>query len=429
MKQEQDYTNGSHIWEDSELFQESAKGVIKAAEELGLSDELIDRLIQPRRALVVTLPVRMDNGDVRFFDGYRVQHSMTLGPAKGGIRYHPDSTLSETAALAMLMTYKCSLFSLPLGGAKGAVRCDSMALSDREKQALTRRYCSEIHSFIGPDRDIPAPDIGTDAQVMAWFMDTYSFEKGHAVPGVVTGKPVEIGGSLGRLEATGRGVIYTIIETAKHLDMELNQDTTIVINGFGNVGSVSASKAKKLGCKVIAVSDVKGGLYNPNGLNITDVQNYVKENTFLEGYKEADYITNDELIELETDIFIPASVSGIVTKDNADRVKAKIIAEGANGPLTRDADIILRDKNVTIIPDILANAGGVTVSYFEYVQDLQNMFWSEKDVNNKLWNTVSETVQRVFHESQRRKTDLRTAAFMVGIQRVIKAFTWRGTFP
>jgi glutamate dehydrogenase (NAD(P)+) len=418
-----------HVWEDSELFQESAKVVRRACEMLNIEEGMVERLIHPRRALVVTVPVRMDNGEIQLFDGYRVHHSLTLGPAKGGIRYHTDCTLSETAALAMLMTYKCSLFSLPLGGAKGAVRCNPYELSAREKQALTRRFCSEIHSFIGPDRDIPAPDIGTDAQVMAWIMDTYSLEKGYAVPSVVTGKPVEIGGSLGRVEATGRGVIYSIIETIKHLDMELNQDTRFTIQGFGNVGSIAAVKATKLGCKVTAVSDYKSGVYNPSGLNIPDVIKYVEENKLLEGYPEADAVTNEELLEIDTEILIPAAISGVISKTNAHNIKAQIIAEGANGPLTRDADDILKDKNVFIIPDILANAGGVTVSYFEYVQDLQNLFWSEKDINNKLWNIMSETVQKVFHVSRTKSCDLRTAAFVCGIERVAKAQQWRGTFP
>lgn len=418
-----------NVFQGSDLFEQTTRVIVHAANILGLDNNTYKRLIYPKRAIVVSIPVRMDNGDIQIFEGYRVHHNLTLGPGKGGIRFHTDVSLSETAALATLMTFKSALFALPLGGAKGAIKCDPYTLSDRERQALTRRYVSEIHSFIGPDQDIPAPDVGTDPQIMAWIMDTFSLEKGYAVPSVVTGKPIEIGGSLGRIEATGRGVIYSIIETAKHLDIELNQDTSFVVQGFGNVGSVAAKKATKLGCKVIAVSDVKGGIYNPNGLDVSAVSKYVQENKFLEGYKEADTISNEELLLLKCDILVPAALSGVVTKDNADKVQANLIAEGANGPLTREADEILRDKNVFVIPDLIANAGGVTVSYFEYVQDLQNLFWSEKDINNKLWNLMSDTLQKTFNLSKSYSTDLRTAAFISGMQRITNAMKWRGFFP
>jgi glutamate dehydrogenase (NAD(P)+) len=421
--------NNIHVWEGSELFEQTVSTVRHAASILGIDENTIKRITHPKRALVVSIPVRMDNGEIKVFEGYRVHHNLTLGPGKGGLRYHPSVNLSETAALAMLMTYKASLFALPLGGAKGAINCNPLELSERELQALTRRFVSEIHSFIGPDRDIPAPDIGTNPQVMAWIMDTYSAEHGHGIPGVVTGKPIEIGGSLGRVEATGRGVIYSIIETAKHLDIELNQETAFAIQGFGNVGSIAAKKAIKLGCKVVAVSDVSGGLYNPNGLDISAVIQHVEENKFLKGYKEADFITNEELIEVKCDVLIPAALSGVIHKKNANKVNAKLIAEGANGPLTRDGDDILKDKNTFIIPDILANAGGVTVSYFEYVQDIQNLFWSEKDINNKLWNLMSETIQKTFNLSKAYKTDLRLAAMISGIQRIVNAMKWRGFFP
>ena len=387
------------------------------------------RLETPKRALVVSVPVRMYDGDIHVFEGYRVHHNMTLGPAKGGIRYHQDVSLSEVAGLSLLMSIKCGLMALPLGGAKGGIRVDPTDMSRGELQRLTRRYTSEIYSFIGPDKDIPAPDVGTNAQTMAWLMDTYSQQTGHAVPGVVTGKPIEIGGSLGRMEATGRGVVYCLIEAARVTGMDLNENMRIAIQGYGNVGSAAAKKIEKIGCKVVAVSDVSGGIYNKNGLDLDDVNKHIEENRLLKGYKNADHITNEELITCDCDVLIPAALEGTINEKNAGKIKAKIIAEGANGPTTTEADQILSDRGVFLIPDILANAGGVTVSYFEWVQGLQQLFWSEKEVNNKLWDIMSDAFSRVHHISETKKVDMRTAAMIAGIDRLSKAMLARGFFP
>jgi glutamate dehydrogenase (NAD(P)+) len=417
------------IWEESPLYKNSIKQLDRAAEIMGLDPNIHTRLHTPKRALIVSVPTRMDDGSVKVFEGYRVHHNMTLGPAKGGIRYHQDVSLSEVAALAMLMTFKCSLMGLPLGGAKGGVRVDPTKLSRAELQRMTRRYTTEILPFIGPDKDVPAPDVGTNSQTMAWIMDTYSQEIGHAVPGVVTGKPVEIGGSLGREEATGRGVVYCIIEAAKHLNMNLDQNVRVAIQGFGNVGSAAARKMEKIGCKVVAVSDVSCGIYNANGLNLDDLNAYIKKNRLLKGYPEGQEVTNQQLLELPCDILIPAALEHQITKENAPKIKAKIIAEGANGPTSEEADAILHDRGVFLIPDILANAGGVTVSYFEWVQGLQQLFWTEKEVNNKLWDIMSSSFQRVLTVSIDKKCSMRTAALLVSIQRLSKAMLARGLFP
>jgi glutamate dehydrogenase (NAD(P)+) len=417
------------IWEESPLFKNAVKQLDRAADIMGLDPNINRRLHTPKRALIVSVPVRMDDGSIQVFEGYRVHHNMTLGPAKGGIRYHQDVSLSEVAGLAMLMTFKCSLMGLPLGGAKGGIRVDPTKLSRGEVQRMTRRYTTEILPFIGPDKDIPAPDVGTNAQTMAWIMDTYSQEIGHAVPGVVTGKPIDIGGSLGREEATGRGVVYCLIEAAKHLGMTLDEKITVAIQGFGNVGSAAARKLVKIGCKVVAVSDVSGGIYNAKGLNIEDVHSWMQKNKTLKGYPEASHISNDELLELPCDVLIPAALEGQITGKNAGKIKAKIIAEGANGPTSDEADAILFDKGVFIIPDILANAGGVTVSYFEWVQGLQQLFWTEKEVNNKLWDIMSASFARVLQISTEKKCTMRTAALIAGIQRLSKAMLARGFFP
>jgi glutamate dehydrogenase (NAD(P)+) len=417
------------IWEESPLYKNSVKQLDRAAEIMGLDPNIHTRLHTPKRALIVSVPVRMDDGSVKVFEGYRVHHNMTLGPAKGGIRYHQDVSLSEVAALSMLMTFKCSLMGLPLGGAKGGVRVDPTKLSRNELQRMTRRYTTEILPFIGPDKDVPAPDVGTNSQTMAWLMDTYSQEIGHAVPGVVTGKPVEIGGSLGREEATGRGVVYCIIEAAKHLNMTLDSNIKVAIQGYGNVGSAAARKMEKIGCKIVAISDVSGGIYNERGLNLDDVGAYLAKNKVLKGYPEAQAISNADLLECQCDILIPAALENQITKENASRIKAKIIAEGANGPTTEEADAILYAAGKFLIPDILANAGGVTVSYFEWVQGLQQLFWTEKEVNNKLWDIMSATFQKVLKVSLEKKCSMRTASLIVSIGRLSKAMLLRGLFP
>ncbi|HVJ63713.1 MAG TPA: Glu/Leu/Phe/Val dehydrogenase [Bdellovibrionota bacterium] len=417
------------IWEQSDLFRNAVKQIERAAPVMNLDPNILRRLCTPKRALIVSVPVRMDDGQIQVFEGYRVHHNMTLGPAKGGIRYHQDVSLSEVAGLAMLMSVKCALMALPLGGAKGGIRVDPSKLSRGELQRLTRRYTSEIYSVIGPDKDIPAPDVGTNAQTMAWLMDTYSQQTGYAVPGVVTGKPIEVGGSLGRVEATGRGVVYCLIEAARVLGKDLNENVRIAIQGYGNVGSAAAKKIQKIGCKVVAVSDVSGGVYNPNGLDLDALNLHVQETKFVKGFKGADNITNEELLACDCDILIPAALEGILHAGNASKVKAKIIAEGANGPTTIEADQILHERGVYLIPDILANAGGVTVSYFEWVQGLQQLFWSEKEVNNKLWDIMSNAFERVHTISKEKKIDMRTAAMVAGIDRLSKAMLARGFFP
>ncbi len=417
------------IWEESQFYQNAVRQLEFASEVMGLDPNVLIRLKTPKRALIVSVPVRMDNGQIKVFEGYRVHHSMSMGPAKGGIRYHPSVSLSETAALAMLMTFKCSLMNLPLGGAKGGVAVDPTLLSRGEKQRLTRRYTTEILPLIGPEKDIPAPDVGTDGQTMAWILDTYSQEIGHCVPGVVTGKPIEVGGSLGREEATGRGVVYSIIEAAKVLNIKLDENTKVAVQGFGNVGKSAAKKMAKIGTTVVAVSDVSGGIYNPAGLNLDHVQQYIATNRTLAGYKEAEHITNDQLLEINCNILIPAALEGQITEKNASKIKAKLIAEGANGPTTSEADKILHNNGVFVVPDILANAGGVVVSYFEWVQGLQHLFWSEKEVNNKLYEIMSTTFAKVYAVSTEKKVNMRTAALICGIDRLAKAMLCRGFFP
>ena len=417
------------IWEESPLFQNAIKQLDRAATVMNLDPNVLTRLHTPKRALIVSVPVRMDDGKIKVFEGYRVHHNITLGPAKGGIRYHHDVSLSEVAGLAMLMTFKCSLMGLPLGGAKGGIRVDPTKMSRTELQRMTRRYTTEILQFIGPDKDIPAPDVGTNAQTMAWIMDTYSQEVGHAVPGVVTGKPLDVGGSLGREEATGRGVVYCLIEAAKHLNVTLDASTKVVVQGYGNVGSAAAKKIAKIGCTVVGISDVSCGIYNPKGLNLDNVQEWLNKNRVLKGYPEAQEVSNKELLELPCDILIPAAMEGQITAENAPKIKAKIIAEGANGPTSNDADQILFDRGIFVIPDILANAGGVTVSYFEWVQGLQQLFWSEKEVNNKLWDIMSAAFARVLKISLEHKCSMRTAALVAGIDRLSKAMLARGFFP
>jgi len=420
----------SGIWEESPLYRNAVLQLNEAGSTMHLDPNVLERLKRPKRALVVSVPIRLDDGAIAVFEGYRVQHNMTLGPGKGGIRYHQDVNLSEVAGLAMLMTFKCSLVGLPLGGAKGGIRVDPNLLSRQEKQALTRRYTTEINMIIGPDRDIPAPDVGTDAQTMAWMMDTFSQERGYAIPGVVTGKPVEIGGSLGRAESTGRGGVYTIVQGYQKMRTNLGPSTTVSVHGFGKVGAVAAEEMEMLGCKVVAVSDVSGGYYNKNGIKIRELTQYLAKNRTMVGFPGAEPITNDELIALKVDIFIPAAIDGVIHGDNVNRVSAKVIAEGANGPITADAHKVLVDKGVLIIPDILCNAGGVIVSYFEWVQGLQNFFWSENEVNDKLKATMIPAFDRVWSCMEKYKIrDMKTAALITGVERLKKAMLLRGLFP
>ena len=399
-----------------------------AAEWLCLDQNIWKRLRLPQRALCVTMPIRMDNGDVHIFQGFRVQHDSALGPTKGGVRYHPDVNLGEVAALAMNMTWKCSLAGLPYGGAKGGIRCSPKNMSQRELQRLTRRYTAEIFPLIGPDQDIPAPDVGTDEHVMAWMMDTYSHQRGYPVPGVVTGKPICIGGSLGRVEATGRGVVYVAVEAMKHLQIKC-EGATAVVQGFGNVGSIAARFLTETGIRVIAVSDSGCGIYNSSGLNITDVIAYKKARHTLEGYPDGEMITNEELLGTECTIVIPAALSGQIRDDNAHRLRCRMVVEGANNPVTKEGDGILKDRGIFVIPDILANSGGVIVSYFEWVQDLQKYFWKEKEINEKLQDIIITAFNRVLRYSLSENIDMRMASMAISLRRLADAHLARGLYP
>jgi len=398
-----------------------------AAAKLSLDANVAERLRRPDRAMIVSVPTRMDDGRVNVFTGYRVQHNDVLGPFKGGIRYHPAVNLGEVSALAMWMTWKCSLVGLPLGGAKGGVACDPAELSRHELQSMTRRYTAEILNFIGPDVDVPAPDMGTNEQVMAWIMDTYSQHKGHAVPEVVTGKPVDIGGTLGRRDATGRGVVYTISEAAKHLGIDLSK-CTAAVQGFGNVGSVVVKELANAGVKIIGVADRTGGFYDGEGLPVDRLMELANKNHSLEGCPYGDKVTNAEILELKCDILVPAALEMQITNENAGRLQCRILAEGANGPTTLEADKIIHEKGIFLIPDILANAGGVVVSYFEWVQDLQNFFWTEEEVNKKLRDILIKAFHEVLGMSVLQKVDMRLAALMIGIDRVARAMLWRGLY-
>jgi len=411
-----------------DLLKEVMAEFDEAAEILQLDDNIRERLSHPRRILIVSCPINRDDGGVESFEGYRVQYNIARGPAKGGIRFHPEVDLNETIALAALMTWKCAVVNIPFGGAKGGVQVDPTKLSMKEIENLTRRYTWEISPMIGPEKDIPAPDMNTNERHMAWIMDTYSIIKGYSVPGVVTGKPISIGGSEGRREATGRGVVYNIIEAAAELGMDLRTKTAAV-QGFGNVGSVAARLLAQTGCKIVAVSDVKGGIYSGKGLDIKDVLKYTEENGYLEGYPGADKITNEELLALDCDILVPAALGGQITKDNAPDVRASMIVEGANGPLTNEADKILNERGVFIIPDILANAGGVVVSYFEWVQDIQAFFWHEKEINDKLRSIISNAYRSVRGLAKEKNVSNRMAALMLGIGRVAECARIRGLRP
>jgi glutamate dehydrogenase (NAD(P)+) len=398
-----------------------------AAERLVIDPNVAARLRRPDLAMIVSVPTRMDDGHVHVFTGYRVQHNDVLGPFKGGIRYHPAVNLGEVSALAMWMTWKCSLVGLPLGGAKGGIACDPAKLSRNELQSMTRRFTAEILNIIGPEVDIPAPDMGTNEQVMAWIMDTYSQHKGHAVPEVVTGKPVAIGGTLGRREATGRGVVYTIIEAAKHLGIDLAK-CTAAVQGFGNVGSIAVKELADIGVKIIGVSDRTGGFVDMKGLPVDKLLEVADKQHSLEGFPYGDKISNEELLELKCDVLVPAALEMQITKANAGRLQCRILAEGANGPTTPDADVIIKEKDIFLIPDILANAGGVVVSYFEWVQDLQNFFWTEEEVNKKLRDILVKAFDAVLHMSRTHAVDMRMAALMIGIDRVVRAMLWRGFY-
>jgi glutamate dehydrogenase (NAD(P)+) len=399
-----------------------------AAEKLDLDDGMRRVLRVPQRELTVNFPVTMDDGSVEVFTGHRVQHNVSRGPGKGGIRYHQDVTLDEVRALAMWMTWKCACVNIPYGGAKGGVVVDPKRLSTREVEGLTRRFTTEISPLIGPERDIPAPDVNTNAQTMAWIMDTYSMHHGYTIPGVVTGKPIAIGGSLGRNEATARGVVYTLLQWAKTKGRPL-ADARVSIQGYGNAGSVAAALLAAEGCTIVAVSDSSGGILNPAGLDPAKVTAWKQEHGTVVGFPGSDEITNRQVLEVDCEILVPAALENEITKHNAANVRASVVAEAANGPTTPEADAILSDRGVFLIPDILCNAGGVTVSYFEWVQDMQSFFWSEDRINHSLKEIMDRAFEAVLRMSERHEVDMRTASYMVAVARVAEATTLRGLYP
>jgi glutamate dehydrogenase (NAD(P)+) len=415
-------TQSVNVWEMAVAQLDNVARVID------LEPGLHELLRYPKRELTVHFPVALDDGSLRMLTGHRVQHNSSLGPTKGGIRYSPDVTLDEVRALAMWMTWKSAIVGLPYGGAKGGVAVDPKGLSLRELERLTRRFTTEIGILIGPEGDIPAPDMGTDAQVMAWMMDTYSMHRGYTVPGVVTGKPPVVGGSAGRVEATGRGVTLMAGLACDRLGWDL-QGKTVAVQGFGNVGSVSARLLQREGARVVAVSDIHGGCYNPDGLDLEHLRTGKGEGGSVGRCGGGEEITNEELLALPVDILVPAATEKQITAANADRIQAKLIIEGANGPTTPEADSILRDRGVRVVPDVLANAGGVIVSYFEWVQDLQEFFWSEEEVNLRLAQLLQRAFEQVWDAADRYGTDLRMGAYAVGVSRVAEATRIRGIYP
>ncbi len=418
----------SNAVENTSPWEVALQQLEDAARELNLDPGVLEILRTPRRALEVAVPTRMDDGTIRVFKGYRVHHNTSRGPSKGGIRYHPQVNLDEVKALAMWMTWKCAVVGIPFGGAKGGVLCDPNVMSQNELQRMTRRFANEILPFIGPEKDIPAPDLGTNPQIMAWIMDTYSTREGYSVPGVVTGKPIAIGGSAGRPLATARGVTYTTLATLKHRGMSV-EDARIVVQGFGNVGGGTVDLMNEQGCTVVGVSDVKGGIYNPEGLNPGALRAHARDSGSVVGYEGGETVTNDQLLTLECDVLIPAALEGVLTAQNAEDVKATVIVEAANGPTLPEADDIFEDRGIPVVPDILANAGGVTVSYFEWVQDLQAYYWTEDEVNERLRRIMEQSYVDVLALAEERKIRMRTAATMLGVQRVAEAHMTRGLYP
>jgi glutamate dehydrogenase (NAD(P)+) len=399
-----------------------------AAELLDLDPGLRRVLRVPKRELTVNFPVTMDDGHVEVFTGYRVQHNLSRGPAKGGIRYHQDVTLDEVRALAMWMTWKCSVVDIPYGGGKGGVIVDPKQLSLKELEGLTRRFTTELSPLIGPDRDIPAPDVNTNAQTMAWIMDTFSMHHGYTISGVVTGKPIAVGGSLGRNEATARGAVFTLLQASRVLDLPL-AGARVAIQGYGNAGSIAADLLAAEGATIVAVSDSSGGILNPKGLDPAKVSAWKREHGTVVGFPGSEDISNEQLLEVECEILVPAALENQITHVNAPRIKARVVAEAANGPTTPEADAILHDRGIFLIPDILCNAGGVTVSYFEWVQDMQSFFWTEERINQSLKEIMDRAFEAVHAMSKRHDVEMRTAAYMVAVNRVAEATTLRGLYP
>jgi glutamate dehydrogenase (NAD(P)+) len=416
----------SHLRENP--FELAQQQLYRVADVFKIDPNLIEVLKECKKAVVVSVPVVMDDGTVHAFEGYRVTHNIARGPSKGGIRYHPDVTLDEVKSLAMWMTWKCALMNIPFGGAKGGIACDPKKLSEIELQKMTRRYTTEIINEIGPEKDIPAPDVGTDPTVMAWIFDTYSMNKGHSVLGVVTGKPLNIGGSLGRLEATARGALYTIREATRKLELSIN-GLRVAVEGFGNVGSFLAKFLAQEGAIVVALSDSSGGVYNANGIDVEMAIAHKQETGALAGLNETESITDEELFVLDCDVLAPCALEQVITTENADKIKAKIVCEGANGPTTPAADEILEDRGVLVLPDVLANAGGVVVSYFEWVQGLQEYFWKEDEVNARLNDIATRAFNETWSTRESRGTSMRMAAYGLAVQRVSEATTTRGLYP
>ncbi|MBI1875177.1 MAG: Glu/Leu/Phe/Val dehydrogenase [Acidobacteria bacterium] len=412
---------------DGTIFGAMLQEFDEAARILNLEPGIWKILTSPRRQIIVSCPVQMDSGEIEVFTGYRVQYNIALGPAKGGIRYHPDVSLDEIRALAAWMTWKCAVAQIPFGGAKGGVVCDPTSLSRRELEALTRRYVAEIIDAIGPEKDIPAPDVNTNDQIMAWVMDTYSMHVGQTTTGVVTGKPVELGGSKGRREATGRGVMIVTLEAARHLGIEVN-GATVAVQGFGNVGSVSADLLAEAGAKIVAVADHKGGVFNPRGLDVAKMIAYARDCRTVDGFPGGEPLTNEELFRLDVDILIPAALENQITLENACDIRAKIITEGANGPTTPDAHKQLHERGIFVIPDILANCGGVTASYFEWVQDRHGYFWEEREVNERLEAKMRQAFDAVLQTGLTYAVDMRTAAYICAINRVATVTKMRGMY-
>ena len=408
------------------------KVVQDAAAILGYSDSDIEAIKYPERELKVSIPVRMDDGTTHVFQGYRIQHSTSRGPAKGGIRFHPDVNADEVRALAAWMTFKCAVVNIPYGGGKGGVVCDPSKLSENEIRAITRRYTAAIAPLIGPEQDIPAPDVGTNAAVMGWIMDTYSMLKGHCIHGVVTGKPLELGGALGRNEATGRGVMFTTLNILKKLGIP-SEGTTVAVQGAGNVGSVSAKLLHEAGLKVVAISDVSGGIYNPDGLDIPTILSYLAADrrNLLNDFNEdgTTHISNEELLELPVTVLVPAALENQINAGNAGKIQAKLIVEAANGPTTSEADEILAKRGIEVVPDILANAGGVVVSYFEWVQNIQSVSWTEDEVNKKLKDIMDAAFESVWDLTQEKHTTLRMGAYLIALKRVVDAKSARAIWP
>lgn len=416
------------IYGESPVYQMAVLQLLSVAELIDLDQNILERLSKPKRAMIVGVPIRMDDGKTHTFIGYRVQHSLTSGPSKGGLRYHPSVEIGEVAALAMWMTWKCAIMNLPFGGAKGGIACDPDKLSLPEKERLTRRFTEEIFPIIGPRMDVPAPDLGTDEQTMAWIMDTYSMSVGYACPEIVTGKPVELGGCVGRREATGRGVVYCIMQALEEIGIPA-ASATAVVQGFGNVGSITCEELARRGVKIVAVGDRYGAIANPQGIDIPALTKHVSMGRLLKEFPGARETDPDELLTLPCTVLIPAALERQITERNAGKLKCRILAEAANGPTTPDADEILRDSDIFIIPDVLCNAGGVTVSYFEWVQDMQQFFWDETQVNQKLEQLMLKAFHQVRSVAKERKFPMRMAALSLGVQKVANEKKRRGLYP